>query len=208
MRVWVPDPPSTRKEKTTKSNSKHKQIRVEEDPTPFHIQAEVTMETKFFGTRDVCTQLFPLMRPQGRVVKLSSGVIFITIKECSLELQQKFRSKTITEEELVGLVNKFLEDTKNGVHQKEGPNSTYEISKIGVMVLHRIQARKLSEQRRGERIIVNACCPGWARTRMDGPLATKIPEEGAEAPLSLALLPPDAKGPHRQHVADKKLQHW
>lgn len=35
------------------------------DPTPFHIQAEVTMKTNFFGTRDVCTELLPLMKPQG-----------------------------------------------------------------------------------------------------------------------------------------------
>ncbi|XP_014391144.1 PREDICTED: uncharacterized protein LOC102242716, partial [Myotis brandtii] len=35
------------------------------DPTPFHIQAEVTMKTNFFGTRDVCSELLPLMKPQG-----------------------------------------------------------------------------------------------------------------------------------------------
>uniref|UniRef100_A0A452QGZ8 Carbonyl reductase 1 n=1 Tax=Ursus americanus TaxID=9643 RepID=A0A452QGZ8_URSAM len=36
-----------------------------DDPTPFDIQAEVTMKTNFFGTRDVCTELLPLMKPQG-----------------------------------------------------------------------------------------------------------------------------------------------
>lgn len=35
------------------------------DPTPFHIQAEATMKTNFFGTQDVCTELLPLMKPQG-----------------------------------------------------------------------------------------------------------------------------------------------
>uniref|UniRef100_F7HSL7 Carbonyl reductase 1 n=1 Tax=Callithrix jacchus TaxID=9483 RepID=F7HSL7_CALJA len=35
------------------------------DPTPFHIQAEVTMKTNFFGTRDVCTELLPLIKPHG-----------------------------------------------------------------------------------------------------------------------------------------------
>nr|KAF6377422.1 hypothetical protein mMyoMyo1_002144 [Myotis myotis] len=35
------------------------------DPTPFHIKAEVTMKTNFFGTRDVSTELLPLMKPQG-----------------------------------------------------------------------------------------------------------------------------------------------
>ena len=36
------------------------------DPTPLHIQAEVTMKTNFFGTRAVCTELLPLMKPQGK----------------------------------------------------------------------------------------------------------------------------------------------
>ena len=35
------------------------------DTTPFHIQAEVTVKTNFFGTRNVCTELLPLIKPQG-----------------------------------------------------------------------------------------------------------------------------------------------
>lgn len=35
------------------------------DPTPFHIQAEVTMKTNFFGTQDVCKELLPIIKPQG-----------------------------------------------------------------------------------------------------------------------------------------------
>ncbi|XP_047420223.1 carbonyl reductase [NADPH] 1 isoform X1 [Sciurus carolinensis] len=216
------------------------------DPTPFHIQAEVTMKTNFFGTRDVCTELLPLMKPQahtgnsfqmeifcskisanlvftvlpylphdglecllGRVVNVSSMLSLVNLKRCSPELQQKFRSETITEEELVGLMNKFVEDAKNGVHQKEGwPNSAYGVSKIGVTVLSRIHAWKLSEQRGGDKILLNACCPGWVRTDMAGPSATKSPEEGAETPVYLALLPPEAEGPHGQFVEDKKINQW
>ena len=33
--------------------------------TPFHIQAEVTMKTNFFGSRVVCAELLPLIKPQG-----------------------------------------------------------------------------------------------------------------------------------------------
>ncbi|VFV41761.1 carbonyl reductase [Lynx pardinus] len=147
------------------------------DPTPFHIQAEVTMKTNFFGTRDVCTELLPLMKPQGRVVNVSSIVSLRSLKNCSPGLQQKFRSETITEEELVELMN-------------------------------RIHARKLSEQRRGDKILLNACCPGWVRTDMAGPRATKSPEEGAETPVYLALLPSDAEGPHGEFVMEKKVEQW
>ncbi|XP_038201043.1 carbonyl reductase [NADPH] 1 [Arvicola amphibius] len=179
------------------------------DPTPFHTQAEVTMKTNFFGTRDVCTELLPLMKPRGRVVNVSSMLSLRALKNCSPELQQKFRSDTITEEELVGLMNKFVGDTKKGVHEKEGwPNSAYGVSKIGVTVLSRIHARKFSEQRRGDKILLNACCPGWVRTDMAGPKATKSPEEGAETPVYLALLPPDAEGPHGQFVQEKQVEQW
>ncbi|XP_006172188.2 carbonyl reductase [NADPH] 1 [Tupaia chinensis] len=179
------------------------------DPTPFHIQAEVTMKTNFFGTRDVSTELLPLIKPHGRVVNVSSMVSVMALKKCSPELQQKFRSETITEEELVELMNKFVEDTKKGVHQKEGwPNTAYGVTKIGVTVLSRIHARKLSEQRSADKILLNACCPGWVRTDMAGPKATKSPEEGAETPVYLALLPPNADGPHGQFVSEKKVEPW
>ncbi|KAM6162079.1 carbonyl reductase [NADPH] 1-like [Erethizon dorsatum] len=179
------------------------------NPTPFPIIVEMTMKTNFFGTRDVSTELLPLIRPQGRVVNVSSVMAFVDLQNCSPELQQKFRSETITEQELVGLMNKFVEDAKNGVHEKEGwPKSVYGVSKIGVTVLSRIHARKLSQERKGDKILLNACCPGWVRTDMAGPIAPKSPEEGAKTPVYLALLPPDAKGPHGEFVKNKNVTQW
>ncbi|NXK86472.1 CBR1 reductase, partial [Formicarius rufipectus] len=180
-----------------------------QDTTPFAVQAEVTLKTNFFGTRNVCTELLPLMKPYGRVVNVSSMVSSSALRGCSQPLQQQFRSDTITEEELVQLMNKFVEDTKKGVHDKEGwPNTAYGVSKIGVTVLSRIQARMLNEQRKGDHILLNACCPGWVRTDMAGPKATKSPDEGAETPVYLALLPSDADVPHGQFVIDKTVQPW
>ncbi|XP_070259783.1 carbonyl reductase [NADPH] 1-like [Myotis yumanensis] len=179
------------------------------DPTPFHIKAEVTMKTNFFGTRDVSTELLPLIKPQGRVVNVSSMESLRALKNCSPELQQKFRSDTISEEELVGLMNKFVEDARNGVYHREGwSNRTYGVSKIGVTVLSRIHARNLSAHRSGDKILLNACCPGWVRTDLTGPQAPKSPEEGAETPVFLALLPSDAEGPHGQFLFEKKVEQW
>ncbi|NXT00799.1 CBR1 reductase, partial [Jacana jacana] len=179
------------------------------DTTPFAVQAEVTLKTNFFGTRNVCTELLPLVKPYGRVVNVSSMVSSSALKGCSQELQQKFRSDTITEDELVELMNKFVEDTKKSVHEKEGwPNTAYGVSKIGVTVLSRIQARMINEKRKGDHILLNACCPGWVRTDMAGPKATKSPDEGAETPVYLALLPSDADGPHGQFLSNKTVRTW
>ncbi|NXU12608.1 CBR1 reductase, partial [Pardalotus punctatus] len=179
------------------------------DTTPFAIQAEVTLKTNFFGTKNVCTELLPLIKPYGRVVNVSSMVSSSALGRCSQELQKKFRSDTITEDELVQLMNKFVEDTKNNVHEKEGwPNTAYGVSKIGVTVLSRIQARLLNEKRKGDHILLNACCPGWVRTDMAGPQATKSPDEGAETPVYLALLPSNADAPHGQFVSNKTVKTW
>ncbi|XP_063161447.1 carbonyl reductase [NADPH] 1-like [Candoia aspera] len=179
------------------------------DTTPFAVQAEVTVRTNFFATRNVCRELLPLLKPNGRVVNVSSVNGALALSRCNQDLQQKFRSNIITEEELVKLMEKFVEDTKKGVHEKEGwPNTAYGVSKIGVTVLSRIHARLLNESRKGDGILLNACCPGWVRTDMAGPRAPKTPDEGAETPVYLALLPTGATEPHGQFVSEKKVQKW
>lgn len=179
------------------------------DTTPFSTQAEVTLKTNFFATLDICHELLPLIKPNGRVVNVSSMVSPRALAQCSRPLQEKFRSDTITEEELVKLMEKFVEDTKKGVHQEKGwPNTAYGVSKIGVTVLSRIQARQLKESGKGEGIILNACCPGWVRTDMAGPNATKSPDEGAETPVYLALLPESVDSPYGELVSEKKVVAW
>ncbi|KAF5927507.1 hypothetical protein HPG69_016146 [Diceros bicornis minor] len=84
-----------------------------------------------------------------RVVNVSSTVSLRALQNSSPKLQQKFTSDTIMEEELVGPMNKFMKDTKNEVHIKEGwPDiraMAYAVSKMGITVLSRIHTRKLGE---------------------------------------------------------------
>ncbi|XP_035519263.1 carbonyl reductase [NADPH] 1 [Morone saxatilis] len=179
------------------------------DTTTFDIQAEVTLKTNFFATRDMLTHFLPIVRAGGRVVNVSSFVGSRTLNQCSPELQQRFRSEDITEEELVGLMQQFVDKAKKGEHKHGGwPETAYGVSKTGLTTLSMILARRLSKERRNDGILLNACCPGWVRTDMAGDKAPKSPDEGAITPVYLALLPAGATDPHGKFVSDKEVQPW
>uniref|UniRef100_A0A8C8DIX7 Carbonyl reductase 1 n=1 Tax=Oryzias sinensis TaxID=183150 RepID=A0A8C8DIX7_9TELE len=145
----------------------------------------------------------------GRVVNVSSFVSCRTLNQCSPELQQRFRSEDISEEELAGLMQRFVDKAKAGQHKQDGwPEMAYGVSKTGLTVLSMILARRLSKERPNDGILLNACCPGWVRTDMAGPNAPKSPEEGAVTPVYLALLPPGATEPHGKFVSEKEVQPW
>ncbi|XP_042357892.1 carbonyl reductase [NADPH] 1 [Plectropomus leopardus] len=179
------------------------------DTTPFATQAEVTLKTNFFATGDMLTHFLPLIKAGGRVVNVSSFVGSRTLNQCSPALQQRFRSEDITEEELEGLMQRFVDQTKKDEHKKGGwPETAYGVSKCGLTTLSMIHARRLSKERPNDGILLNACCPGWVRTDMAGDKAPKSPDEGAITPVYLALLPPGATGPHGKFVSDKEVQPW
>ncbi|KAM8851916.1 carbonyl reductase [NADPH] 1 [Synchiropus picturatus] len=179
------------------------------DTAPFAVQAEVTLKTNFFGTRDVMTHFLPLIKPGGRVVNVSSFVSVRALNQCSPTLQARFRSDDITEQQLVDLMKCFVADAKKGEHKQGGwPETAYGVSKIGVTTLSMIHARQLSKTRPNDQVLVNACCPGWVRTDMAGSKAPKSPDEGAITPIYLALLPPGATEPNGKFVSDKEVQPW
>ena len=66
-----------------------------------------------------------------------------------------------------------------------GPGA-YGVAKASLNALTRVLPRDLPPG-----VKVNAACPGWVATRMGGPNAPLTPEEGADTPIWLALLPED-----------------
>lgn len=163
-----------------------------------------TVTVYFTNNTVVCVSL-----SSGRVVNVSSVMSSIALNRCSPELQARFRSNDITEEELVGLMERFVQEAQAGAHSQGGwPDTAYGVSKTGLTVLSRIHARKLRHERPADQILLNACCPGWVRTDMAGPTATKSPDEGAITPVYLALLPAGAGEPQGQFVMDKKVHPW
>lgn len=58
----------------------------------------------------------------------------------------------------------------------------------------------------GERVKVNALCPGWVRTRMGGEHAERSPEQGADTAIWLATLGDD--GPTGGFFRDRERIEW
>ena len=171
---------------------------------PFIEQATNTVQTNFTGTLNVTRALLPLVRAGGRIVMVSSTAGRLGILKP--ELQKQFSSTSLTEEQLVILMDQFIQDVAAGVHQAKGwPSNSYGVSKVGMTAFTKIIARELSSGGHSD-ILANACCPGWVRTDMAGPNAPLTPDQGAETPVHLAMLPPNS--PSGEFWRDKKIVSW
>jgi len=165
--------------------------------------ARITVGMNFFGTLSVCRQFLPLMRTNGRVVNVSSAVARASL--LSTELRQQFLDDRLTVEKLCELENKFITDVATRDWKNCGwPTSTYAVAKIGLNVLTTVLARGES----GRGVLITSCNPGWVRTDMAGPRAPLSPEQGAETPVFLALLPEGAVNSHGKYFDNKREVDW
>jgi len=78
----------------------------------------------------------------------------------------------------------------------------YRLSKTGLNVV----TRMLADTTRGTDILVNCCHPGWVKTDMGGPGATRSLEQGADTILWLATLP--SGGPNGASFMDRVEMEW
>jgi NAD(P)-dependent dehydrogenase (short-subunit alcohol dehydrogenase family) len=78
----------------------------------------------------------------------------------------------------------------------------YRFSKVSLNALTRILADELA----GTNILVNSVCPGWVRTDMGGPGATRSVQQGADTIVWLATLPDGS--PSGGFFRDRKPIPW
>jgi NAD(P)-dependent dehydrogenase (short-subunit alcohol dehydrogenase family) len=83
-----------------------------------------------------------------------------------------------------------------------GGTPAYGVSKAALNVL----TRKLSDELRPSRVLVNSVCPGWVATEMGGPGAPRTPAEGAASVVWAATLPDD--GPTGGFFRDGEPLPW
>jgi carbonyl reductase 1 len=158
-----------------------------------------TLAVNFFGALHVTRALLPLVVDGGNVVMVSSGMG--ELSAYSPALRQRFSDPALTLEQLLELIQEFVQGVKEHRHEREGwPSSAYRVSKASLNALTRILARESS------RVRINSVCPGWVRTDMGGPGASRDVKKGASGIVWAATL--GAGGPHGGFLRDGKPIEW
>ncbi|CAG8543480.1 7428_t:CDS:2 [Gigaspora rosea] len=133
-----------------------------------------TFATNFYGTLNLINHFYPLIRPNGRIVNVSSSVGHIVSKA----LGQEFSKEDLDMDGLIELMKRFEVAVEKDTYKQEGwPRQAYAVSKLGLMTMTKILARRADKE--GNNIKVFSCSPGWVKTDMN--------DQGAKIPVLLAL---------------------
>lgn len=95
-----------------------------------------------------------------------------------------------------------LSSSMGSLNKMGGGALAYRASKAALNVLTRVLAAEL----RGSNILVNSVDPGWVRSDMGGPGATRTLAQGADTAVWLATLPDD--GPSGGFFRDRQPLAW
>jgi NAD(P)-dependent dehydrogenase (short-subunit alcohol dehydrogenase family) len=155
----------------------------------FNVDAfDKTFYTNFFSTADLTEEIVSsnLIKKGGKVIFISSsyGKLKKIKKE---ELRNEFVNPELTLHKLTDLAKRFrLSIEKNTVEKEGWCRNIYSISKLCLSVYARLLSKRTEILDRN--IHVFSCCPGWVKTDMGGPTATRTIEEGTKTPLYLINL--------------------
>lgn len=158
-----------------------------------------TLGVNFFGALQVTQALAPVVVDGGTITMVSSGMG--ELSAYSPALRARFLDDALTLERLLALVAEFEHGVAAGNHNAQGwPSSAYRVSKAALNALTCILAKSTP------RLRINAICPGWVRTDMGGPSASRPVDTGARGIVWAATLPAD--GPTGGFFRDGKPIAW
>ncbi|XP_067663234.1 carbonyl reductase [NADPH] 3-like [Haliotis asinina] len=175
---------------------------------PYSRRIKETVGCNFFGTLSVTRGLWSVLRPHSRVVNVTCSCISSIITEFSRDLQTQLLQPDLTMAQLQLLLQDYVRDGEMMIHFRRGwPTDEYAVSKVGACLMAAILSREAVDDSRGD-IIINACCPGQVRTDMSRYEGSLTEDQGADTPVYLSLLPPNAASPRGQFLAKRTVVKW
>lgn len=160
--------------------------------------ARRTLDVNYRGAVRVTDALRDGLAERANVVFVSSGMG--SLDRYAPEIRRRFLDPTLDRARLDALVDEFVARVEKG-DLGGWPRNAYSVSKAALNAFARIAARELGPGRH-----VNAVCPGWVRTRMGGPAASRSLEQGARGIVWAATLGPE--GPTGGFFRDGERIEW
>lgn len=152
-------------------------------------KAEECFNTNYYGTKRVTEALLPLLKLSttgARIVNISSlrGELW---RIPNNKIRSEFTNiESLTEERIHEILQNFLQDVKQDKLTENGwplMLPAYGISKTALNAYTRLLASKYPE------MYVNCVHPGYVDTDLNWHTGPMRPEDGAKAPVNLALSP-------------------
>ncbi|KAF2298360.1 hypothetical protein GH714_023070 [Hevea brasiliensis] len=154
--------------------------------------AEIVIKTNFYGPKLLIEALLPMSRQStsacSRILNITSRLGSIN-KMRNPKMKEMLLSENLSEEQIEGIVNLFIENVKKGTWKSQGwPEiwTDYAVSKLALNAYSRVLATRYKDC--GLR--VNCFCPGFTQTSMTRGKGTHTAADAAEVGARLALLPP------------------
>lgn len=144
-----------------------------------------TLQCNYYGTLQMTQSVLPLLKPAStsRIVNVSSMVG--KLNKYSPSITSAFRHASSVPQ-ITELMQSFEKSVEAGTHSADGwPSSAYAVSKAGVTGM--TKAIAVEQQKRGSKVLLSSCCPGYVKTDMTKGGGRKTPDQGAQTPVKLAL---------------------
>ena len=107
-------------------------------------QATVTTGVNFNGLQNMMRSFTPIVKPHGRIVNVTASNGHLS-RLASSDLRDRFSNPSLTESELVSLMEEFISDVREGKHRGKWCNTFYSSSKVGEIALTMIYAREMAK---------------------------------------------------------------
>ncbi|KAL0377001.1 UNVERIFIED_CONTAM: (+)-neomenthol dehydrogenase [Sesamum calycinum] len=154
-------------------------------------EAETVIRTNFYGPKMLTEALLPLFRRSStvaRILNISSRLGLLNKLKNPKFKEMLLDEENLSEEQIEGMVNLFLENVKNGTWKSQGwPHvwTDYAVSKLALNAYSRVLARRF----RAHGLTVNCFCPGFTQTSMTGGKGNHTADAAAAVGARLVLLP-------------------